>query len=157
MNLKKIALITLLSVLSGAFHAAAGETSRQVITVTTTVPSKTFYVQPVSGNWPTKIDLHYDSVTPGLDTYELSLSSKYGSGLKAMLLNTPMLRSGNDTIPLTVTLGSTPLSTTPAVIANSPGDKVPYILKITGTIAQGATVQPGQYQGTINILFEDAI
>ncbi|MCW8349063.1 fimbrial protein [Vibrio sp. ZSDZ65] len=157
MNFKKIALITSLAAISGMTNAATGEQVSQILTVTTTIPSTTFSVAPVTGAWPSTINLNYDEVSNKLSTYTLTLNAKYEAGLSALLVNNAELTSGTNTIPLNIKLDSKALSSNYTSISGVPasasGDN--YVLEITGT--PGNSQAAGSYSGSIQLLFEDKV
>lgn len=154
MNFNKIALAAGLLVSSSVM---AAERLEHTVNVTAQIPTENFYVQPV-GNWiNTSQILEYNVYTKQLAPLTKQFDIKSTIGPVSAFLSAPaVIASGANTIPLTVSLANTALSTTPAQILNKADAEVGKVvgLDIVAAAAPQAGYAPGNYQGVINMIFE---
>jgi hypothetical protein len=145
--------------------AATGDMMSKTINISASIPSATFDLVPVNtGRWPTNVDLTYltptQSANASFAPYILPLKVTVATGLTASLVQPAVLRNGTADIPLTVTIGSTTLTTKPLGIYEKPSSNTePSVtqnmelrIKPTGTTRQSVT---GIYTGSISLVFED--
>lgn len=138
--------------------AAAGEQVHQILTISTTVPSTSFSINPVTGSWPASINLNYDESSKELSTYSIALNAVYEAGLSAMLVSEAELLNGANTIPLAVSIDSNVLSTNKYTsIKDSPSEAGGDIVTLSISGQPGSSVVSGSYTGSIQLLFEDKI
>ncbi|WP_019613867.1 CS1 type fimbrial major subunit [Psychromonas ossibalaenae] len=155
--MKKLLVATALvtTMFSAGALAATGDQITKSIQVTATVPSSTFSVEPTAGQWPTQVELNYD-VNVGFDSWNTTLKSVSGDGVNASLMGTPMLVSGQHSIPLIVTVGTQVLDNTPRKVADDAAVHG-IALSVTTDNSGYATFEAGNYSGTVQLVFEDNI
>ena len=159
MQLKTIALATMLATVSTGTIAAAGERTSATIQVTSSIPSTTFTVSPVGApNFNhVKADLDYDTSDGSFSQWDLAIEATYDTGFKAMLGSTPSINNGTNLVPLAVTIdqraiGSSPIAITDTVTSSTTST---HTLKITA--ANQPSLPTGIYSGTAQLIFEDGI
>lgn len=126
----------------------------QTIDVVATVPSEAFYVKPQTG-WPSSpVQLTYDPVRQGFDTYRLALQVKNTyANVSAALAFDPILteESSASTLPLSVAMGARSLGVAPVVVHTQSPDEAVYALTITSRQLNPAI---GNYSGAVSLVFD---
>ncbi|MBD8475765.1 adhesin [Pseudomonas sp. CFBP 8770] len=138
--------------------AMADQRIDHTVTVTATVPTDKFIVEPLGGNWMNEPqNMSFKPVDGTLEPIRKQLTMKSTSGaITAKLMNTPTMTSGTNSIGLNVKVGSQALSTTSEIVANvadaAAGTVVDFLVTAGGKPSAGYA--PGAYQGTVNLVFE---
>lgn len=137
---------------SQAAIADTGDRSTQTISVSAAIPSASFSVAPLSGNWPSNVSLNYDGTA--FTEYTLVLSANASNKLTAGLTNIPELTNGSDSLPMVVKMDNVTLDQSlqevlPVATASA------TTLSITAT---GTPTNTGQvYNGSVALIFEDTL
>ncbi|MBC2678589.1 adhesin [Pseudomonas sp. CFBP 8758] len=138
--------------------AMADQRIDHTVTVTATVPTDKFIVEPLGGNWMNEPqNMSFKPVDGSLEPIRKQLTMKSTSGaIKAKLLNSPTMTSGSNSIGLNVKVGNQALSTSSEIVANvadaAAGTVVDFL--VTAGAKPSAGYVPGTYQGTVNLVFE---
>ncbi|MFV3288101.1 CS1 type fimbrial major subunit [Pseudomonas sp. NY11955] len=137
---------------------AADPIEKQVL-ITATVPTASFYVEPVGGNWMNDPqDMAWNSFQGSLTPVRKQLQAKSTIGpITAHLLSPAVVSSGLDAINLDVKIGDTILTTSAAEILTeaqaAPGAIVDF--EVAAQAPAGGYL-PGNYQGLVSMMFETA-
>lgn len=127
---------------------------RQTLDVVATVPSDTFYVKPQLG-WPQNpVQIAYDPVNKGFDTYRLALQVKNTfSNVSAALAYDAILTEDNlaATLPLTIAIDGKTLGVSPIDIHPQSPNEAVRPLTITSA-ERNPTI--GNYSGTVSLVFD---
>ena len=127
---------------------------RQTLDIVATVPADTFYVKPQLG-WPqTPVQIAYDPVNKGFDTYRLALQVKNTfSNVSAALAYEAVLTEDNlaATLPLQIAIDGKTLGVTPIDIHSQSPNEAVRPLTIT-SIERNPTI--GNYSGTVSLVFD---
>ncbi len=150
-------LILMAFVTSGTVNSATGDKVNKIINISATVPSATFSVEPIFGQWPTDIELQYDTTAKTFNSYQLRLEATTAVGLTAQLQTAAKLVNGTTKVPMTVklnekALGSIPISIVHNANSKNPSEKHIIDLSIETT---GTHEIVGLYAGVVNMVFED--
>ncbi len=140
----------------------AAELIEKQVTVTATVPTAAFFVEPIGGNWMNDPqDLAYNSFTKTFVPIRKQLQAKNtaAGGINAKLMRPAVIVSGADQIPLTVSVGGKDLNhTTAQLVVNQAdaqaGNGAVVDFQIASALAAGTAPKPGNYQGEVNMMFE---
>lgn len=160
MSLNKIIGLALLAT-SGATFA---DTAPIDFTVEANIPSSNFYVVAENGWNVQKQTFFYDPITQKLDTMSRTLLAKHTAGginaylVKAAAMDHTLLTSS---IPLTVSVNGEELKlgpANPAIIipvagASATEHRLPLVLTPPAA-GHAAYSMPGQYEGTISLMFD---
>lgn len=128
------------------------------VTVTATVPTDKFIVEPLGGNWMNEPqNMSFKPVDGSLEPIRKQLTMKSTSGaITAKLMNTPTMTSGTNSIGLNVKVGTQALSTSSETVVNvadaAAGTVVDFLVSAGSKPNSGYA--PGAYQGTVNVVFE---
>lgn len=143
-----------------AGQAMAVDPIEKQVTVTATVPTENFYVDPVGGNWMSEPqDMAWNSIQETLQPIRKQLRVKSTTGaISAYLLHPPAMTAGAGNIGLDVQINGTKLTTATGVIIPAPQASSESVVDFM-ILAQAAnTVDKkyvaGNYQGTVNMMFE---
>ena len=129
------------------------------VTVTATVPTDKFIVEPLGGNWMNEPqNMSFKPVDGSLEPIRKQLTMKSTSGaIKAKLMNAASMTSGANTIALNVSVGVKTLGTAAAgeIVASVDDAKNGTVIdfQVSAVKPAGAFV-PGSYQGLVNVIFE---
>lgn len=140
-------------------QAMAGDPIEKQVLVTATVPTASFYVEPVGGNWMNDPqEMAWNSFQGTLSPVRKQLQAKSTIGpITAYLLSPAVVSSGLDAIDLDVTIGTTVLTTKAAEILTAaqatPGAIVDF--EVAAKVPAGG-YKPGNYQGLVGMMFETA-
>lgn len=154
----KIPILALPVAMLFAGVAMADQRIDHIVTVTATVPTDKFIVEPLGGNWMNEPqNMSFKPVDGSLEPIRKQLTMKSTSGaITAKLLNSPTMTSGTNSIGLNVRVGTQALSTTSETVANATdaaaGTVVDFL--VTAGTKPAAGYAPGAYQGTVNLVFE---
>jgi hypothetical protein len=141
-----------------AAPAMAVQRIDHTVTVTATVPTDKFIVEPLGGNWMNEPqNMSFKPADGSLEPIRKQLTMKSTSGeIKAKLLTTPSMTSGSSTIGLDVSIGGRRLSTSAETVSNvadsAAGTVVDFL--VTAGTKPSAGYVPGSYQGIVNLVFE---
>ncbi|KNC06888.1 MULTISPECIES: CS1 type fimbrial major subunit [Pseudomonas] len=128
------------------------------LTVTATIPTDKFFVEPLGGNWMNDPqNMSFKPVDGTLEPIRKQLSVKSSSGaIKAKLLNSPAMTSGANTIALNVKIGSQVLSTKSEIVTTAADAAAGSVVDFLVTAGAKPTTGyvPGNYQGLVNLVFE---
>ncbi|MEH6534096.1 MAG: CS1 type fimbrial major subunit [Photobacterium frigidiphilum] len=153
-----VSLILMAFVTSGTVNSASGDKINKIINVSATIPTETFHVKPVFGQWPTDIELPYDTTTDTFVPYTVNVVATTAVGLSAQLQKEAVLAKGEDKIPLIVKLNDVTLSQISKVIVGN-GDQSSTVAEehvITLSIeATGTHTISGLYAGVVSMVLED--
>ncbi|MFK0095057.1 CS1 type fimbrial major subunit [Pseudomonas sp. NPDC090592] len=139
--------------------AMAEDPIEKQVLITATVPTASFYVEPVGGNWMNDPqDMAWNSFQGSLTPVRKQLQAKSTIGpITAHLLSPAVVSSGLDSIGLDVKIGDTLLTTNAAEILTeaqaAPGAIVDF--EVAAQIPSGG-YKPGNYQGLVSMMFETA-
>ena len=128
------------------------------VTVTATVPTDKFSVEPLGGNWmndPQELGWNPNQAKLDPVRKELQVKSTVGA-INAYLVSPAVIASGSHNIGLDVKVGGTVLQTTPAEVVSAtqaaPGAIIGF--EIAAHPAPAAGYEPGNYQGLVSMIFE---
>ncbi|KIY39265.1 MULTISPECIES: CS1 type fimbrial major subunit [Pseudomonas] len=143
-----------------AGQALADDPIEKQVLITATVPTASFYVEPVGGNWMNDPqDMAWNSFQGTLTPVRKQLQAKSTIGpITAHLLSPAVVSSGLDAIDLDVKIGDTVLTTNATEIlsaaAAAPGAIVDF--EVAPQVPAGG-YKPGAYQGLVSMMFETAV
>ncbi|MFK8328885.1 CS1 type fimbrial major subunit [Pseudomonas sp. BJa5] len=155
--MKKIFLALPLALLTSTSAFALDPIEKQV-QVTAQIPTESFYVEPVGGNWMNDPQqLGWDAVREQLQPVRKQLQVKSTTGpISAYLLSPAVISSGGNNIGLNVKVADTVLSTSATEVVNAadaaPGTVVGF--EIAAQPAGAGGYVPGNYQGLVSMIFE---
>jgi len=153
-------LLALPLALLGATCALAADPIEKQVQVIATVPTATFYVEPVGGGWMNDPqELQWNSIQSSFDTIDKQLQVKSTIGpISAYLMSPPVISSGANAIDLDVKVAGTSLSTTSTEVVSAtqatPGAIVG--LQIAAKAPATGNFVAGNYQGLVSMVFETA-
>ncbi|QKZ03191.1 CS1 type fimbrial major subunit [Pseudomonas eucalypticola] len=154
----KRSLLALPLALLVAGSAFAAQRIDHTVTVTATIPTDTFYVEPLGGNWMNDPqNMSFRPADGGLEPIHKQLSVKSSTGaIQAKVLNQASMTSGTNSIPLTVSVGGKNLTLAGqdvvAAADASAGTVVDF--RVTAGAKPGTGYVAGNYQGIVNVVFE---
>ncbi|MFJ3076153.1 MULTISPECIES: CS1 type fimbrial major subunit [Pseudomonas] len=157
--MKRLFMALPLALFTAAAAHAADPIEKQV-QVTAQVPTDSFYVEPVGGNWMNDPqELAWNSFRSELQPVSKQLQVKSTIGpISAYLLSPAAITSGVNSIGLDVKVADTTLSTTPTEVISqaqaAPGALVGF--EIAAQAAPSTGYVPGSYQGLVSMMFETA-
>lgn len=138
-------------------NAMAVDPIEKQVTVTAVIPTDSFYVEPVGGNWmndPQEMAWNPFQQTLTPISKQLQVKSTTGA-ISAYVLTPPVMTSGANNIGLQVSVAGKALTTTAAQVVTAaqaaPGSTVSFQVAALG---DGSTYVPGAYQGVVNMMFE---
>lgn len=140
-----------------ATSAFADQRIDHTVTITATVPTDAFYVEPLGGNWMN--DPQNMSYRPFDATFEpvrkqLSMKSTTGA-IQAKMLNLPAMTSGTDTIGLDVVIAGKKLNlTSQPVVLEADAKNGAVVDFMVAAVKPTTGFKPGNYQGIVNMVFE---
>lgn len=155
--MKKIFLALPLALLASTSAFALDPIEKQV-QVTAQIPTESFYVEPVGGNWMNDPqELAWNSFRGELQPVRKQLQVKSTTGpISAYLLSPAIITSGSNNIGLNIKVADTVLSTASAEVVTAaqaaPGTVVGFEIAAQGAGAGGYV--PGNYQGVVGMMFE---
>lgn len=147
-----------LSLMIATGMAQAADPIEKQVTVTASIPTESFSIEPVGGNWMNDPqDMAWNSTQQSLQPIRKQLLVRSTTGpIFGHLLTPAAITSGADNIALDVVVAGTPLSLTSTEIVGmeqaAPGAVVGF--EIIAQSAGAAGYAPGNYQGMVNMLFE---
>ncbi|MFD2642716.1 CS1 type fimbrial major subunit [Pseudomonas japonica] len=147
-----------LALMMAAGTAQAADPIEKQVTVTATIPTESFYVEPVGGNWMNEPqDMAWNSFQQTLQPIRKQLQVRSTTGpISAYLLNPATITSGADTIGLNVSVAGKVLTLTSSEVVSeeqaAPGSIVGFEVAAQTAGAGGYT--PGNYLGVVNMMFE---
>ena len=156
--MKYSALALPLALMMAAGLAQAADPIEKQVTVTATIPTENFYVEPVGGNWMNEPqDMTWNSFQQSLQPIRKQLQVRSTTGpISAYLLNPASITSGADSIGLDVSVAGTQLSLTSTEVVGgelaAPGAIVGF--EIAAQSAGTGGYVPGNYLGVVNMMFE---
>ncbi|NBA93693.1 CS1 type fimbrial major subunit [Pseudomonas sp. R5(2019)] len=143
-----------------AGNAFAADPIEKQVTVTASIPTENFYVEPVGGNWMNDPQsMRWNPVQESLEPIQKQLQVKSTIGaISARLLDPPIIASGANSIGLAVSIAGTELTTSAqpvvAAAAAAPGTVVGF--EIAAIKPAAGKYVAGNYQGVVNMMFETA-
>lgn len=155
--MKKIFLALPLALLASTSAFALDPIEKQV-QVTAQIPTESFYVEPVGGNWMNDPqELAWNSFRGELQPVRKQLQVKSTTGpISAYLLSPAIITSGSNNIGLNIKVADTVLSTASAEVVTAaqaaPGTVVGF--EIAAQDAGAGGYVPGNYQGVVGMIFE---
>lgn len=155
--MKKIFLALPLALLASTSAFALDPIEKQV-QVTAQIPTESFYVEPVGGNWMNDPqELAWNSFRGELQPVRKQLQVKSTTGpISAYLLSPAIITSGSNNIGLNIKVADTVLSTASAEVVTAaqaaPGTVVGF--EIAAQDAGAGGYVPGNYQGVVGMMFE---
>jgi hypothetical protein len=158
--LMKTALFVLPLALAFAANAYAVDPIEKQVTVTATIPTEAFFVEPVGGNWMNDPqDMNWNSYQQTLQPIRKQLQVKSTTGaISAYLLHPAVMTGGAGNIGLDVSVNGTPLKLTPDPVVPAPqaaaGATVEFLIAAQAANTADGKYLPGNYQGVINMMFE---
>ncbi|UVL59983.1 fimbrial protein [Pseudomonas sp. B21-032] len=136
----------------------AAEPLEKQVTVTATIPTENFYVEPVGGNWMNEPqNMAWNTIRESLEPISKQLQVKSTTGaISARLLSPAVINSGANSIGLDVAVNGTGLTTTsvPVVPAAAAAAGARVAFGIAAQSAGAGGYVPGNYQGIVSMLFE---
>ncbi|MEE1923594.1 CS1 type fimbrial major subunit [Pseudomonas sp. 148P] len=147
-----------LALMMAAGSAIAADPIEKQVTITATIPTESFYVEPVGGNWMNEPqDMAWNSFQQTLQPIRKQLQVRSTTGpISAYLLNPATITSGADTIGLDVSVAGKALTLTSSEVISeeqaAPGAIVGFEVAAQTAGAGGYT--PGNYLGVVNMMFE---
>lgn len=147
-----------LALMMAAGTAMAADPIEKQVTVTATIPTESFYVEPVGGNWMNEPqDMAWNSFQQTLQPIRKQLQVRSTTGpISAYLTNPATITSGADTIGLDVSVAGKALTLTSAEVISqeqaAPGAIVGFEVAAQAAGTGGYT--PGNYLGVVNMMFE---
>jgi len=147
-----------LALMMAAGSALAADPIEKQVTVTATIPTESFYVEPVGGNWMNEPqDMAWNSFQQTLQPIRKQLQVRSTTGpISAYLLNPATITSGADTIGLDVSVAGKSLTLTSAEVITqeqaAPGAIVGF--EVAAQAAGAGGYAPGNYLGVVNMMFE---
>ncbi|MGE8391518.1 adhesin [Pseudomonas sp. BIGb0427] len=136
----------------------AADALEKQVTVTATVPTENFYVEPVGGNWMNEPqNMAWNALRESLEPINKQLQVKSTTGaISARLLSPAVINSGANSIGLDVAVNGTGLTTTSTPVvpaaAAAAGSRISFDIAARSAGAGGYV--PGNYQGIVSMLFE---
>lgn len=153
----KYSVLALPLALMMAATAQAADPIEKQVTVTATIPTESFYVEPVGGNWMNEPQsMAWNSFQQTLQPIRKQLQVRSTTGpISAYLTNPAMITSGADTIALDVRVAGTSLIMNPReVIAEDQAASGAIVGFEIAALASVGGYNPGNYLGVINMMFE---
>lgn len=153
--MKRLTLLAL--ALIASTQALAADPIEKQVTVSATIPTTAFYVEPYGGNWMNDVqELSYQPSSDTLAPVRKQLQAKSTVGpIEALLINDAAISNGPDNIALVVSIAGTPLSTTAKkIMTDVTGMKI-LDFQVDATKPAGG-FKPGTYQGVVNMMFQTA-
>lgn len=156
----KNVLLALPLALVFAGPAMAVDPIEKQVTVTATVPTEKFFVDPVGGNWMSDPqDMAWNASQETLQPIRKQLRVKSTTGaISAYLLHPPAMTAGAGSIGLDVRVNGAALGTASAVVVPAPQAASESVVDFMIAAKEANTVDkkylPGNYQGTVNMMFE---
>ena len=156
----KRSLLALPLTLLFAGAAFAVDPIEKQVQIVAQVPTDTFFVAPVGGNWMNDPqEMTWNDHQQKLDPIRRQLEVKSTVGpITAYLVTPAVIASGTDNIGLDVTVGDTVLQTTPAEVVSAaqaaPGATIGF--NVAAQAAPSTGYKPGNYQGLVSMIFETA-
>ena len=136
----------------------AADPLEKQVTVTATVPTENFYVEPVGGNWMNEPqNMAWNALRETLEPIRKQLQVKSTTGaISARLLSPAVINSGANSIGLDVAVNGTGLTTAsvPVVPAAAAAAGTLVAFDVAAQSAGAGGYVPGNYQGIVNMLFE---
>ncbi|CAM4019925.1 CS1 type fimbrial major subunit [Pseudomonas wadenswilerensis] len=136
----------------------AADPLEKQVTVTATIPTENFYVEPVGGNWMNEPqNMAWNALRESLEPIRKQLQVKSTTGaISARLLSPAVINSGANSIGLDVAVNGTGLTTTsvPVVPAAAAAAGTLVAFDVAAQSAGPSGYVPGNYQGIVNMLFE---
>ncbi|HCN47443.1 MAG TPA: adhesin [Pseudomonas sp.] len=154
----KYSVLALPLALMMAATAQAADPIEKQVTVTATIPTESFYVEPVGGNWMNEPqDMAWNSFQQTLQPIRKQLQVRSTTGpISAYLLNPATITSGADTIGLDVSVAGKTLTLTSSEVITeaqaAPGAVVGF--EVAAQAAGTGGYIPGNYLGVVNMMFE---
>lgn len=155
--MKRILMALPLALFTATAAHAADPIEKQ-IQVTALVPTDSFYVEPVGGNWINDPqELQWNSFRAELQPIRKQLQVKSTVGpISAYLLSPATITSGTNNIGLDVKVADTTLTTTSTEVVSqaqaAPGTVIGF--EIAAQAAPSTGYVPGNYQGLVSMMFE---
>jgi hypothetical protein len=156
----KTALFALPLALAFAINAHAADPIEKQVTVTATIPTEAFFVEPVGGNWMNDPqDMNWNSYQETLQPIRKQLQVKSTTGaISAYLLHPAVMSGGAGNIGLDVSVNGTALKLTSEAVVPAPqaaaGATVEFMVAAQAPNTGNGKYLPGNYQGVINMMFE---
>ncbi len=147
-----------LALMMAAGSAIAADPIEKQVTITATIPTESFYVEPVGGNWMNEPqDMAWNSFQQTLQPIRKQLQVRSTTGpISAYLLNPATITSGADTIGLDVSVAGKALTLTSSEVISeeqaAPGAIVGF--EVAAQTAGAGGYNPGNYLGVVNMMFE---
>lgn len=139
-----------------AVHAA--DPIEKQVQVIAQVPTDTFYVEPVGGNWMNDPqELQWNSFQAAFDKIDKQLQVKSTNGpIDAYLVSPAVISSGAESIDLDVKVAGNSLTTSSAQVVDSAqaGAGAVVGFQISAKPAANGAYVPGSYQGLVSMVFE---
>ncbi|MFB4391074.1 MULTISPECIES: CS1 type fimbrial major subunit [unclassified Pseudomonas] len=141
-----------------ATAAHAADPIEKQVQVTAQVPTDSFYIEPVGGNWMNDPqELQWNSFRGELQPIRKQLQVRSTVGpIAAYLLSPATITSGANSIGLDVKVANEILTTTSAEVVSgpqaSPGTVIGF--EIAAQAAPSTGYIPGNYQGLVSMMFE---
>lgn len=153
--MKKLTLLALAMIAST--QAMAADPIEKQVTVSATIPTTTFYVEPYGSNWMNEVqEMGYNAISETLMPVNKQLMAKSTIGpIEALLLNDAAMSNGADSIALVVSIAGTTLGTAAKPIMNDTTGQKVLDFKVDAT-KPAAGFKPGTYQGVVSMLFQTA-
>lgn len=151
--MKKLTLMALARIAST--QAMATDPIEKQVTVSATIPTTAFYVEPYGSNWMNDVqDMGYNAINDSLMPVNKQLMAKSTVGpIEALLLNDATISNGADSIALVVSIAGVPLNTTAKPIVTDATAQKILDFKVDAT-KPAAGFKPGTYQGVVNMMFQ---
>lgn len=136
----------------------AADPIEKQVTVTASIPTEAFYVEPVGGNWMNEPqDMAWNSFQQSLQPIRKQLQVRSTTGPIAAYLTSPAtITSGADSINLDVSVAGKSLTLVSAEVIGkdqaAPGAIVGF--EIAAQTAGTGGYVPGNYLGVVNMMFE---
>lgn len=143
-----------------AGQAFAVDPIEKQVTVTATIPTENFYVEPIGGNWMSDPqDMAWSSIQETLQPIRKQLRMKSTTGaISSYLLHQPAITAGAGSIGLDVHVNGTKLTTSTAVVVPAPqaasDSVVEFMIAAQAPNTADSKYIPGNYQGVVNMMFE---
>lgn len=156
----KTVLFALPLALAFVANAYAVDPIEKQVTVTATIPTESFFVEPVGGNWMNDPqDMAWNSYQQTLQPIRKQLQVKSTTGaISAYLLHPAIMTGGAGNIGLDVSVNGTALKLTSDPVVPAPqaaaGATVEFLIAAKAANTADGKYVAGNYQGVINMMFE---
>jgi len=153
-------LLALPLALLGATCALAADPIEKQVQVIATVPTATFYVEPVGGGWmndPQELPWNSFQSAFGTINKQLQVKSTVGA-IAAYLMSPAVISDGANSIGLDVKVAGKSLGTASAEVVNAADANAGSVVgfQIAAKAPGTGSFVPGNYQGLVSMVFETA-